>query len=57
MGIGAIGRPLNAHPAPIVIAVAAPVAAGGFIDHAVLNDASLLPAPNPAPLAVAAYDD
>jgi hypothetical protein len=37
-------------------AAAAPAAAtGGFIDHSVLDDADLLPAEDPAPLAVGAY--
>lgn len=38
--------------------VTAPATAGGgFIDHSVLNDANLLPEPDPSPLSVAAYGD
>lgn len=54
-GFGAISPPAKVQAAPL--ALAAPVATGGFIDHSVLNDPDLLPAPNPAPMAVAAYGD
>lgn len=53
---GAISRSADVRAAPIAIAVAGPAAGG--IDHSVLlNDPDVLHAPNPAPMAVAAYDD
>lgn len=42
--------------APIGAVSAPPAAKGGWIDHSVVNDPDRLPEPNPAPLAVAAYD-
>jgi hypothetical protein len=53
---GAISQPAEVQATPV--AVVAPAAGAGVIDHAVLlNDPDVLVAPNPAPMAVAAYDD
>jgi hypothetical protein len=46
---GTVAAPIRAMATPAA-------ATGGWIDHSVLDDADRLPAPNPSPLAVAAYD-
>lgn len=57
-GFGAISQPAEAGVAPVVAAMAAPAAGGGLIDHSfLLSDPDVVWAPNPAPMAVAAYDD
>ena len=57
-GFGAISQPAEVQAAPITVAMAAPAATGGFIDHSVVRNApDELPARNQASLSVAAYDD
>jgi hypothetical protein len=50
------GFPPTAAPSSLTAVTAAPKVLPLSLDHSVLNNPDLLPAPNPAPMAVAAYD-